>query len=170
MSVNNSITDFDRAKFLEKLVQSSRATDGVMLTEWELEFIGSYQQYAQYHRFFTEGRRAATDRMWMKHGSMLDLPHPTDLAGPVKRPEDQAAPDGCEFWIREDGLRGSRPHRCNEPALFMGRRGLRYCQAHADEVRENMRRIGRSIELRPFAAASPVPGDDAAGMTRGGIS
>ena len=86
--------------------------------------------------------------MWRKYGAELNHPHPDDVAGPVNRISDQASPNGCEFWMKDEG----RQRRCDVTAEFFGRRGLRYCRMHADEVIKNMRREGKSIELQPYQA------------------
>ncbi len=151
MNPNPNITDDQRAEFLRKLNENVRGKNGLLLPHWEKDFLGSFIGPAHLN-WFSDGRRRATDRMWARFGGEINWPHPLDEAGPVTRASDQASPDGCEFWLRADGLAGLPARRCNETAEFIGRRGLRYCRMHADEVIKNMKREGKSIELRPFKA------------------
>ncbi|HVU07636.1 MAG TPA: hypothetical protein VHG89_03735 [Verrucomicrobiae bacterium] len=74
MIATNSTTDMERAKFLEKLVAESRAKNGLLLAEFENEFLASYQGYHQYHRFFNAGhggRRKVCDRLMRKYQNLL---------------------------------------------------------------------------------------------------
>jgi hypothetical protein len=146
MIPNDSITDYARLQFMQALATNVRGKNGVLLTDWESQFMASFLQSSRPALWFTLGRRGPTDLMWKRYGGEINHPHPLDTAGPVTRVSDQASPDGCEFWLKAEG----RQRRCNEPAALVGRRGLRYCQMHADDVVKNMRREGRSIELRPY--------------------
>lgn len=145
MSATPTITDALRAEFLQKLAEDARGSNGIALTEWEGEFLASWVRTPPRCMWFTEGRRKAVDRMWAKLGPELNHPHPADRVSEGVRMDD-ADPNGCEYLVRDEG----RQRRCNEPAVLMGRRGLRYCQTHADEVVKAMRRAGKSIELHAW--------------------
>ncbi len=97
--------------------------------------------------WFTEGRRLAADRMWMKHGGELNIPHPLDaVKGPP--PIADADPAGCEFLVRDEDTQ--RQRRCNEPAVCQEPRHLRYCQAHKEQVERSMHYAKKTIVLIPF--------------------
>ena len=143
------ITNQQLCGFMNALAANVRGKNGLILSDWENDFLTSYLILAC-PQWFTPGRRASAEKLWMRYGGEINQPHPLDAAGPVNRTSDEASPDGCEFWMKDEG----RQRRCNEPAELVGRRGLRYCRMHADEVIKNMRREGRSIELRPFKGKS----------------
>ena len=144
-------TDLQLLGFMQALAANVRSKNGVLLTDWESQFLASFLHSSRPSLWFTSGRRGPTDLMWKRYGGEINHPHPLDEAGPVTRACDQASPDGCEFWMKDEG----RQRRCNETAELVGRRGLRYCRMHADEVVKNMRRAGMSVELRPFKTSTP---------------
>lgn len=155
--INEPDKDFERCKFMEKLIASVSSDDGLLVTDWEDQFLRSYAGTQQYHRWFTPGRRSATDRLWQKYGSMIDLPFipvPSNGAGQMA----EADPTGCEFLVRrQDGQCGSYQCRCNEPAELMRANGFRYCGAHADQVQRDLKRTGKVIHLVKFVA-NATPG------------
>ena len=155
-------TDLQLLGFMQALAANVRSKNGVLLTDWESQFLASFLHSSRPSLWFTSGRRGPTDLMWKRYGGEINHPHPSESLDPTAsgRPDAnglaaQAAPDGCEFWIKADGLSGSLQRRCNETAELVGRRGLRYCRMHADEVVKNMRRAGMSVELRPFKTSTP---------------
>jgi hypothetical protein len=146
MTIKNSIADLDRSKFLEKLVAASRGVNGLLLCEFEVEFLASFQRYNQYHTFFNAGsggRRNATDHMWRKFGSEPEIKMPFPLAESSKPKLDQADPNCCEFLVRESGVQ--RP--CNEPGEKVNRNGFIYCRMHVDLVLKNLKRRGGTMHL-----------------------
>jgi len=145
-------TDLQLLGFMQALAANVRGKNGVLLTDWESKFLASFLHSSRPSLWFTSGRRGPTELMWKRYGGEINHPHPTDCVSATNRETDQASPDGCEFWMKTDGLSGSLQRRCNETAEMVGRRGLRYCRMHADEVIKNMKRAGKSIELRPFKA------------------
>jgi len=149
-------TDLQLLGFMQALAANVRGKNGVLLTDWESKFLASFLHSSRPSLWFTSGRRGPTDLMWKRYGAEINHPHPSESMDPTAsgRPdanglEAHASPDGCEFWIKDADR---RPCRCNETAELVGRRGLRYCRMHADEVIKNMKRAGKSIELRPFKA------------------
>ena len=150
------ITDHQLFCFMQALAANVRSSNGVLLTDWEAQFLGSFTASSRPTLWFTgdmvSGRRASTDRLWRRYGAELNHPHPLDAAGPVNRASDEASPDGCEFWIKDEG----RQRRCNEPAEVVTRRDFRLCRMHADEVIKNMRREGKSVELNPIRKLTPT--------------
>jgi hypothetical protein len=137
-----SITDQQRHEFLFKLGKSD-----LLLTEWEDRFVKSFFAGPGTTRWFTDGRRQSTDKMWMKYGAELKMPFPVAAradARPTKIPD--ADPNGCQFLIYD----GGRPNPCNEPATKMRRNGFGYCDSHAEQVRRDCQRRGKTIELFDF--------------------
>ena len=135
------ITDYQRVEFLNRLAVDVRCKNGIILPEWENNFLTSFINFPVVH-FFTDGRRSATDRMWMRYGPEINWPHPADRV--TERPRLAAAdPTGCEYLVREDG----RQRRCNEPATCQEPGRLRYFQMHAEAVQRDMKRAGKTIAL-----------------------
>jgi len=135
------ITDSQRQEFLQKLGTDVRGKNGIILPEWESQFLASFLQTSR-PGWFTEGRRTATDRMWMRYGPEINWPHPADRV--TERPRLAAAdPTGCEYLLREDG----RQRRCNEPATCQEPGRLRYCQMHAEAVVKAMKFAGKTLRL-----------------------
>ena len=146
------ITDQQRCEFLDKLAISARAADGVLLTNWENEFLASYIRQPL-PAFFSpggtpsQGRRDSVNRMWMKYGGEIGLPHPLDaVTATVKIPDADA--DGCEFFVKLDGVQ----QHCNAPASWINKNKFRYCAEHGEAVQKDLRRRGGHMELRPFAS------------------
>ena len=141
------ITDQQRCEFLDKLAVSARAADGVLLTNWESEFLASYIRQPQ-PAFFSpggapsQGRRDSVNRMWMKYGGEIGLPHPLDRVSEAT-PIAPADADGCEYIVRDEG----RQRRCNEPATCREPGKLRYCAAHGEAVVKDCKRAGIKISL-----------------------
>jgi len=124
------ITDKQYCEFMRKLAEDQRGKNPLLLGEWENSFLHSFAKSSRPSLWFTEPRRQATDRMWMRWGPELGLPHPLDaVKGPP--PITPADPDGCEYLVKDDS---GRQQRCNEPAVCREPRRLRYCQAHREQV------------------------------------
>lgn len=138
------ITDYQYYEFLQKLLADQRKKNGLILGEWEQNFLASFSASSRQTLWLTEGRRAAVDRMWRKLGPELQFPHPLDTVHEQPRlaPAD---PSGCEYIVK-DGLQ----RRCNEPAEFQEPGRLRYCKIHAEAVELAMKRAGRKIALIKF--------------------
>ncbi len=116
MKADDAITDLDRAKFMELLLESARGEHGVLPTDWESAFLASYTHTQQYWRWFTPGRRQGTDNLWRKYGPEINHPFPGAAAVTAKQPFAIAAvAGGCEFFVKLDG----RQQRCNEPAVYV---------------------------------------------------
>ena len=93
------ITDHQFCQFLDRLAADVKSKNGLILTEWENQFLGSWlNRCRQSPGWFTEGRRAATDRMWMRYGPEINWPHPADLVTERPRLAD-ADPAGCEYLV-----------------------------------------------------------------------
>lgn len=150
------ITDPQFNEFLRRLVADQRSQNPLMLSEWEGRFLDSFQRSSRPSLWFTEARRQATDRMWMKHGRELKFPHPLDTV--ASRPQMQDAdPTGCQYLVKDDA---GRQQRCNEPATCQEYRRLRYCDMHREAVERAMKRMGKTICFSPFnpptASSSPA--------------
>jgi hypothetical protein len=139
------ITDQQRIEFLQKLGAEVRGKNGIMLTEWESQFLGSFLQCHPPAVWFTIGRRPSVDKLWMRYGAEINWPHPKDRV--AERPKiPQADATGCEYLVREDG----RQRRCNDPAEFQEPGRLRYCRMHAEAVERDLKRAGKNISLIKF--------------------
>ena len=136
------IADQHRVEFLNKLAADVRGKNGVMLTPWENDFVASFIRFPT-TGFFSEGRRVATDRIWMRYGPELNYPHPLDTVTERPRMAD-ADPAGCEYLVRDDG---GPQRRCNEPATCQEPGRLRYCAMHGDAVVKAMKFAGKTIRL-----------------------
>lgn len=147
MSNQTEITDVARLDFLRLLAATIRDPKGLAVSEWEQHFLASWRQSSRPSLWFTPGRRSAVDRMWMKYGGEkeINLPHPSDRVNETAA-QDKADPDGCEYYVRLEGLQ----RRCNDPAEFVNTRDFRYCRAHAEEVQQNGKRRGAAIVLRRY--------------------
>jgi hypothetical protein len=135
------ITDMQRCDFLWKIHRS-----GLVLSEWEDRFVLSFRQTSQPSFWFTQARRASVDRMRQKYGHEpeINMPFSAPESAPAKASD--ADPDGCEYYVREEG----RLRRCNERAEWMRQSGFRYCQAHADAVQKALKRRGQTMHLEIF--------------------
>ena len=139
------ITDHQFCQFLDRIAADVKSKNGLVLTEWESNFLGTYLGLPTGAFHFTEGRRKAVDRMWRRYGAELNFPHPLDTA--TERPKIPAAdPDGCEYLVRDEG----RQSRCNSPAEFQEPGHLRYCRMHAEAVELALKRSGKRIALIKF--------------------
>ena len=139
------ITDLQRLEFMQALHAATRAKNGLLLPEWESHFLASFLQSSRPALWFTPGRRAATDRIWMRYGPEIGRLHPLDTVS--ERPALAAAdPNGCEYLVREDG----RTRRCNEAAAFRDPGRLRYCQPHAEAASADCKRAGIKLCLVAF--------------------
>lgn len=140
------ITDYQYQGFMDALVADQRTKNKLNLPEWEGNFVASYIRASRKSLWFTAGRRLATDRMWMRWGPDLNLPHPADIV--TERPKmAEADPTGCEFLVKGDD---GRQQRCNEPAVCREPGHLRYCEAHRDQVERAMHFAKKTIVLIPF--------------------
>lgn len=140
------ITDHQRLEFMRRLASDVRGKNGLLLPEWESNFLASFLQSSRPSLWFTEGRRTVVDRMWMRFGPDIHFPHPLDTIAerPKMAPADST---GCEYLVKgEDG----RQHRCNEPATCQEPRHLRYCDAHGQQVEQAMKRMGKTLALIKF--------------------
>ena len=136
------ITDHQRFEFMMMLAENVRGKNGLVLPDWENRFLASFLQSSRPSLWFTEGRRTATDRIWMRFGPEINHPHPTDRVSERPRMAD-ADPSGCEYLVRLDG----RQQRCNEPAEYQELGRLRYCRMHAEAVVKDMKRANKIISL-----------------------
>ena len=140
------ITDPQFNEFLVKLHASTRAKNGVLLTEWESAFLAGWLAANVGSRWLTSGRREAVNKMWMRYGGEINHPHPMDQV----RESAQIAPadpDGCESLLREDG----RQQRCNAPATCREPGRLRYCATHGQQVQQDCKRAGIKFCLVNFS-------------------
>ena len=137
------ITDQQRCEFMDKLAISARAADGVLLTNWESEFLASYIRQPQ-PAFFSpggtssQGRRDAVNRMWMKYGGEIGLPHPLDYASDNISPLADADEGCCQYIVRD----GGRQQRCNDPATCREPGKLLYCALHGEAAAKDCKRAG----------------------------
>ena len=139
------INDQQFCGFLDALAADVKRPNGLILTDWENDFLGTYVGLPTGAFHFTEGRRKAVDRMWRRYGAELNHPHPLDAVTSDKG--RVASPAGCEYKVRGDDGRQSP---CNEPATRQRQNGFRYCSEHADQVQQEMKRLGKTITLVPF--------------------
>ena len=144
------ITDHQRYEFMQALSREVHKPNGLILGEWELNFLASWRQSSNQTIWFIGERPKFVDRMWMKYGSELEMTFPLlnhQNARAAKIPD--ADPNGCEFLVMsDDGGRVQTP--CNVPAVKMRRGGFRYCESHADEVVRHAKRRGMNVTLFPF--------------------
>ena len=144
------IADQQRVEFMNKLVLSVRNPRGVLLSEWENDFIASFIRFPQVGFFSTlhgpsSGRQQAVDRMWMRYGGEINWPHPLDTVSERSRIDD-ADPNGCQYIVREDG----RQSRCNAPATCREPGKLRYCATHGEAVQRDCKRANIRFCLIKF--------------------
>lgn len=146
--MSKRVTNYDRMEFVDKLVEAMRGDNGLLVTEWENRFIGSYRSSSGTPGWFTEARAMSTDLMWKRYGAEIGMPWPEDhVDGSVKRVIPEAVAGGCMYLVKGDDGR-QRP--CNEPAVLMRLNGFRYCQACADKAAEACRRHHQKITLVKF--------------------
>ena len=146
MIPTDSISNERRAEFLRALDKSD-----LVVTDWEAEFIGSFLNAHRWYMWFSDGRRASTDKMWMKYGAELKMPFHV-AAREDSRPTriEDAKAGCCQFLVYDDGT----ARCCNDPATQQRRNGFRYCTTHADQVQRDCKRRGKIIELFPFKKAN----------------
>ena len=137
MIPTSSITDLDRCEFLRKLDGSD-----LILSIWECQFIVSFMRDGR-SVWFTPGRRESADKMRMKYGSEPEISLPFPLAESSPSLASQADAGCCQFLVSEDG----RQSPCNAPAAWKRQNGFRYCEDHADAVRRDLKRYGKTIHL-----------------------
>ena len=149
MSIVIRITDNERLEFMRFLIDSYRS-DGANLDEFEQSFTASFQQSSRPTLWFTEKRRVVTDKMWMKWGGSLNHPYPTDRVDggspstTGRLPVPPAKEGCCQYLVRgDDGVQ--RP--CNETAVLRRGNGFRYCDQHAEQVREQLKKMRKMIHL-----------------------
>ena len=146
MTSSPLINDQQFVEFLNALAADVKSKNGVLLTAWESDFLGTFLGLPTGAFHFTEGRRAAVDRMWRRYGAEINHPHPLDEV--TERPKlPDADPSGCQFIVRDEER---RQRRCNEPATCREPGRLRYCELHGEEVRKAMKIAGQSIALVRF--------------------
>ena len=132
-----NITDDDRAKFLNALSDSARTDEGVMLSTWETNFVGTFKNVYRAWQFWTPGRRKATDALRAKFGDLIGMPFP--LAPTTAVQLAPADPTGCEFMMRDEER---RMVRCNAPAEVITRLKFRLCGQHNEQVQRDLARRG----------------------------
>ncbi len=151
MKRTTDLTDLQLMGFMQKLDAAERAADGITIDEWELNFLNSFRQSSRPTLWFTAGRRAATDRMWMKLGALIEHPYPTDDVRLSSRPAPAALPvaerDGCMYFVKDDAR---RLVRCHAAAMWESRTGFLYCEEHADMARKAMKQKGGDLALRIY--------------------
>ena len=126
-------TDAQLCELLDRLAAEVRKPNGLLVSDWENDFIGSYLGLPNGAFHFTEKRRRAIEKMWRQHGAEINWPHPQDRVS--ERPKIPAAdPGGCEYLEKDDDDRG-RQHRCNLPATCREPGRLRYCESHGAAVK-----------------------------------
>jgi hypothetical protein len=151
-------TDQQRVEFMNKLAVEVRRANGVLLSEWESEFLATWLRQPG-GRFFapggqpSQGRRQAADRMWMRYGPEINFPHPLDTVSEAA-PIAEADPNGCQYLVREEG----RQHRCNETATCREPGRLRYCDMHGEAVQKDCARSKIKFCLVQFTP-HPVSGE-----------
>ena len=69
------ILDYDRAVFLTRLEEASRAGE-LGLTDWELGFLRSFRVCQKYYLWMTDGRRKKCDSLWHRFGGRLGMAMP----------------------------------------------------------------------------------------------
>jgi hypothetical protein len=139
------LTDLECLQFMQALATDQRKGNGLQLeTKFEYPFLSSFLMAERQTLWFTPGRKVAIDRLWRKHGPDLNFPHPNDLIRERPRIGD-ADPDGCEYIVRDERR---QQQRCNDPATCREPGQLRYCQAHAEQVK----RVCKNIALIPINA------------------
>ena len=138
-----NLMDDQFVEFLNALAADVKSKNGVILTAWESDFLGTYIGLPTGAFHFTEGRRAAIDRMWRRYGAEINHPHPLDRVTERPRLAD-ADPAGCQYIVRDEER---RQRRCNEPATCREPGRLRYCSDHAEAVQRELKRSGKSIAL-----------------------
>jgi hypothetical protein len=135
MNLTN-ITDLQRLEFMQKLCDDVRRENGLVLDDWEQQFLASFTSSSRPSLWFTAGRQIYTDRMWMKYGGELKHPFPADDVRPQALPVADAA--GCEVFVRDESR---RQVRCNAPATQINLKGMRYCDACAERVTKDLKQL-----------------------------
>ena len=144
------ITDLQRLGFVQALLKSDLVPD-----DWEARFLASFRSSSRPSLWFTAGRRVSTDQMWMKYGSMLDLPFPSDDVRISSRPAPPALPPaeaGCCMYFVKDENR--QLQRCNLAATKENRAGFLYCEEHAALAIKAVKQKGGEMALRTFRSGT----------------
>ena len=140
------ITNLQRLNFMIRLATDVFVDDGLMVEDWDRRFIASFRSSSRPSQWFIGGRLAATDKLWVKYGSLIKMPFPLPVA--TSRPAlPKADADGCEYLIFGEDRR-QRP--CNDPATVVNSRGFRYCDVHAEQVQKSLKRRGGLMILRTY--------------------
>ena len=149
MTTPTLINDQQFTEFLQKLAADVRSKNGVLLTAWESDFLGTFLGLPTGAFHFTDARRAAVDRMWRRYGGEINFPHPLDVVHerPAIPPAD---PSGCQYLVRDEER---RQRRCNEPATCQEPGRLRYCELHGEAAVQAMKRAGQTLRLVKFKEA-----------------
>ncbi len=134
-----AVADKRRGEFLRALDDSD-----YNVSDWEAKFLDSFLDFTSNRpsdepRWWTDGRRAATDRM-MSHypdiATQLGIPAPAVAAGRALIP--QAESGACGYLVRGD----DRVQRCcGAPAVARLRSGLGLCQEHEDERQRGLAKL-----------------------------
>ena len=144
------VTDLQRLEFFQKLNEAVKGANGLLLSDWEGNFLASWRLSARPALWFTEGRRKAVDRMWMKLGGEINHPYPSDDAT-VKKPAPAALPvaerGGCMYFVNGENR---QLQRCNVPATKENRAGFLYCEEHALVAQKAVKQKGGEMALRNY--------------------
>lgn len=125
------ITNQQYLGFMQALAADQQKQNGLLLNDFEREFLASWVKSDQQVQWFTPRRNLVIDRMWMRYGGELNLPHPADRI--TERPKiADADPEGCQYIVKDE----TGQHRCNDPATCREPGRLRYCEMHGDVVRK----------------------------------
>lgn len=150
------VTGAQRYEFMCKLATEVHKPNGLILGEWEQNFLASWRRSSSQTTWFIGERPKFVDRMWMKYGGEVGMPFANRDSlnrGSEKIPD--AEPDGCEFLVMDEARRQSP---CNGPAVKVRRGGFRYCETHADEVVRHAKRRGMTVTLFDFKPKAEVAG------------
>lgn len=149
MIPNSAISDLDRLAFLQALARAIRAENGLLLDAWDSSFVGSFCSSSRPSLWFTPARRAAADRLRMKHGDEKEIRMPYPLAAGGTHEIPAADPNGCQFLIHNEA---GRQVPCNEPAEWQRENHFRYCTPHKDDVLRDLKRRGQTMHVIPFTS------------------
>jgi hypothetical protein len=143
-----NITDADRFTFMNKLAEAIRAKNGLIVEQWENDFVSNFRTSSQGTRWFSERRALWADRLRMKYGGEpeINMPHPDDNVDhqPAKVQIPDADPGCCIYLVKRDS---GRQTPCNEPAVWQLTNGFRYCQTCADKAIIGCKRMGKALHL-----------------------
>lgn len=124
--------DRDRVKFLLALQKDQGTRNPLLLTEWEQNFLRSFDLAGVKSVWMTQGRAAAADRMWAKYGELVGHPLLQD-APKIER----GARDVCHWFVK--GERGQE--RCGKPATkIRPSTGFEWCSEHYAEYQKGLKK------------------------------